>query len=76
MTPTTRDELHQAIVELHTVFPDWRFGQLIANLATAAGVEGAGAIWDMEDERLLAAARRLIERNEARMAVQTVGKKH
>jgi hypothetical protein len=41
-------------------------GQLVANLVTAAGGTDAGAIWDVEDEQLLAAARRLIERNRGR----------
>ena len=41
-------------------------GQLVANLVTAAGETESGAIWEIEDERLLAAARRLIERNRGR----------
>jgi hypothetical protein len=44
-------------------------GQLIANLATAAGGTKPEAIWDVEDEQLLAAARRIIERNRARQIV-------
>lgn len=62
------DELLDALSELRALFPDWRLGQLIANLVTAAGGLDAGAIWDMEDEKLLAAARRLIERNRGRTA--------
>ena len=60
------DELIEAISELRMLFPDWRMGQLIANLVTAAGGMDAGAVWEMEDEKLLAAARRLIERNRGR----------
>jgi hypothetical protein len=60
------DELIEAISELRILFPDWRMGQLIANLVTAAGGMDAGSVWDMEDEKLLAAARRLIERNRGR----------
>jgi hypothetical protein len=66
MIPSRSDELLEAIAELRLLFPDWRMGQLVANLVTAAGGMDAGAIWDMEDEKLLAAARRLIERNRAR----------
>jgi len=44
-------------------------GQLVANLVTAAGGTEASAIWDVEDQQLLAAARRLIERNRGRGAV-------
>ena len=63
---TTGDELLAAVRELRTLFPDWRVGQLVANLTQAAGRDREGAIWDVEDEELLAAARRLIERNRIR----------
>jgi len=63
------EELSGALSGLRALFPDWRLGQLIANLVTAAGGMDAGAIWDMEDEQLLAAARRLIERNRGRRAI-------
>jgi hypothetical protein len=66
MIVSQADELVGALSELRTLFPDWRMGQLIANLVMAAGGVDAGAIWDMEDEKLLAAARRLIERNPGR----------
>jgi hypothetical protein len=69
MTPTISDELLTAIATLRAIFPDWRFAQLVANLATAAGAEDAGAMWEMEDEKLLIAARRLIERNRDRIAL-------
>ncbi|HEV3146085.1 MAG TPA: hypothetical protein VGZ47_19515 [Gemmataceae bacterium] len=66
MITSQADELLEAVSELRTLFPDWRLGQLVANLVTAAGGTDAGAIWDMEDEKLLVAARRLIERNGGR----------
>jgi hypothetical protein len=66
MSVSVAEELLEAISELRLLFPDWRIGQLVANLVTAAGGTDAGAIWDMEDQRLLAAARRLIERNRGR----------
>ena len=69
MNVSTAEELIQAISELRALFPDWRMGQLVANLVTAAGGKDASAIWDVEDEQLLAAARRLIERNGGRQAV-------
>jgi hypothetical protein len=64
MNATANEELLEALSELRALFPDWRFGQLVANLVMAAGREGA--VWEVEDEELLAAARRLIERNHAR----------
>ena len=63
MTTTAGDELLAAMAELRALFPDWRIGQLVANLTQAAGRDRDGAIWDVEDEELLAAARRLIDRN-------------
>ena len=67
---TSRDELLRVLVELSAFFPDWRFGQLVANVASATprGTE-AEAIWDSEDDELLAAARRLLERNRGREKV-------
>jgi hypothetical protein len=47
-----RPELLEAIAELRRRYPDWRLGQLIANVAGWADQE----IWDVEDEQLLAAA--------------------
>lgn len=70
MKTSHTDELLDALSELRIHFPDWRLGQLIANLVTAAGGLDAGSIWDMEDEKLLAVARRLIERNRGRAADQ------
>lgn len=61
MSISVADELVESISELRELFPDWRIGQLVANLVTAAGGTDAAAIWDVEDEQLLAAARRLID---------------
>lgn len=66
MNVSVADQLMDAIAELRTLFPDWRMGQLVANLTTAAGGMDAGSIWDVEDTDLLAAALRLIERNRGR----------
>jgi hypothetical protein len=60
---TVRDELLTALAELGRLFPDWRLGQTLANLAMAAGHPESGAVWDLEDSEALTAARRLIERN-------------
>ena len=70
MNVSAAEELIGALSELRALFPDWRMGQLVANLVTAAGGTDAGAMWDVEDEQLLAAARRLIERNRGRGAVR------
>ena len=62
MTNSASDHLLATMAELRSLFPDWRMGQLIANF-TQAGRDRDGAIWDVEDDQLLEAARRLIERN-------------
>ena len=66
---TPRQELLETLRELGELFPDWRFGQLVANVATAAKGPQAEGIWDSEDEELLEAARRLVERNQGRAQV-------
>jgi hypothetical protein len=45
-------ELMAALADLSRRYPDWRFGQLVANVAGWADQE----IWDVEDEQLLVAA--------------------
>jgi len=70
MNSKSGDELVQALAKLRLLFPEWRFGQLMANLSTAAGAMDANAVWDLEDGQLLAAAYRLIENNEARLSAR------
>jgi len=53
MKSQARTELLTAIAELSERYPNWRFGQLVANVAGWADQE----IWDVEDEHLLEAAR-------------------
>jgi hypothetical protein len=68
MSGSVTDELIEALGELRVLFPDWRMGQLVANLTVAAGCTDDGAIWEVEDDRLVAAARRLIDANRGRAA--------
>ena len=63
---TTRTELLDALAKLGALFPDWRLGQTLANLAMAAGHTDVAAVWDLEDDEALAAAQRLIARNSER----------
>jgi hypothetical protein len=65
---TTREELLACLTELSETAPDLRLGQLVANLATLAQGAKPEAIWDTEDEQLLAAARRLVEHYRSREA--------
>jgi hypothetical protein len=66
MTKSTRSELLATIAELSEMAPELRMGQLIANLATLARGAKVEAVWDAEDEELLAAAKRLRENYRAR----------
>ncbi len=58
-------ELCDLLIEIRRRFPDWRFGQLVSNMASSAG--GTMRVWDVEDDELLAAANRFLERNRDRV---------
>jgi hypothetical protein len=53
MNNEIRTELLEAITALCRRYPQWRLGQLVANVADWADQ----GVWDVEDEQLLAAAR-------------------
>ena len=61
MTNELRQQVLAGLEELSAAYPDWRFGQMIANLATVARSPENESIWDMEDEELLAAIRWQLE---------------
>ena len=56
----TRQELLAALAELGQLRPEWRLGQTLANLATTAGRLNPSAVWDLEDEEALEAAKALV----------------
>ena len=58
MTDSTRQQLLQVLAELSELCPEMRMGQLIANLSALAKGPTAEAVWDVEDDDLLAAARK------------------
>jgi hypothetical protein len=53
MSSEPRADLLAAITALSQRYPDWRIGQLVANVAGWADQ----GIWDVEDKQLLEAAR-------------------
>ena len=55
MNMNAQSELVSRLGELSRACPEMRFGQLIANLAVVARGTEPGAVWEMEDEELLAA---------------------
>ena len=62
MIDPTRKDVLQALTELSAEFPDWRLGQMIANLAVVARGATVEAVWDVEDEELLDAIRQQLAR--------------
>lgn len=57
----TRTKLLDALAEVSRLRPQWRLGQLVANLATTAGRLDSGGVWELDDAEALAAATTLIE---------------
>jgi hypothetical protein len=66
MTDSLRHDVLQALGELSAEFPDWRLGQMIANLSVVARGATTEAIWDVKDEELLAAIRSQLEKRRSR----------
>jgi hypothetical protein len=68
----TNSELKQEVLRVLTEMvehcPDVRFGQLIVNLSCIARGPTPEAVWDMEDDELLAAAKSHREDYERRHA--------
>ncbi len=58
MINPVRQEVLQALAEISEFAPEVRLGQLIANLSYLARGLSNESIWDMEDDELLAAARK------------------
>ena len=71
MTDPLRHDVLQALGELSAEFPEWRFGQMIANLAVIARGATSEAIWDVEDDELLAAIRSQLNKRRSRAATTT-----
>ena len=58
-------ELCDTLVEILRRFPERRFGQLVCNLAASAG--GNMRAWDVDDDALLTAAMRFLDRHKDRL---------
>jgi hypothetical protein len=65
---TSRQELLRLLAEMSDAHSELRMGQMIANLATLARGAQVEAIWDSENDELIAAARRLLEHYRQRSA--------
>ena len=62
MTPENRFSLLRMLEELATKYPNWRFGQLVSNVAGWADVE----LWDIEDEQLMNACKLHLDESRSR----------
>jgi hypothetical protein len=60
MIPAERQELIRLIEEMSEGYPEFRLGQMIANLAFWAKGDQEGAVWNVADEELMTAAREQI----------------
>jgi len=59
MIDPTRSELLQLIEQLSAACPEYRFGQLVLNLAFLARDNGDRLAWDVEDAEFVEAVRKL-----------------
>ena len=50
-------ELFTVLQEMRSLYPQWRFGQMICNLATWARGAEVKSIWDVEDRELVETAK-------------------
>ena len=66
MIDPVRQDVVQALAEMSAAFPEWRLGQMIANLAVVARGATVEAIWDVEDEELLASLHSQLDKRHER----------
>ncbi len=66
MIPSERRELLRLIKGMGERYPEFRLGQLIANLVFWARDDQEGAVWHVEDDELMAAVREQISNAEHR----------
>jgi len=62
-----RKEILRALEEMSERYPEWRFGQLVANVSYWAKEPSVEAIWDVEDEQFLEGLRSHLEQAAARV---------
>jgi len=60
-----RKEILTALAELSDRYPEWRFGQLVANVSYWSKEPTVEAIWDVEDEEFLQGIRSHLDQGAA-----------
>jgi hypothetical protein len=71
MINSARAELLSRLAALSQACPEMRLGQLLANLAVVARGTDPGAVWDVEDEELLAAVNWQLAELQSRRGAET-----
>jgi hypothetical protein len=56
MTRSNRERIAKLLEQLSQLHPEWRFGQLVANVSTWAKGPTVESVWDVEDEEFIKAA--------------------
>lgn len=59
---TTRQEIFKALAEMSERYPEWRFGQMVANVSFWAKGPTTQAIWDVEDQQFLETIKKHLEK--------------
>ena len=57
MNRPSHEELFEVLKAMRTSYPEWRFGQLICNVAAWARGAETNSVWDVEDHELVQTAR-------------------
>ena len=55
MTNDSNARLADAIAAMSRRYPDWRFGQIVANIASFAHANDSGAVWELTADEFVAA---------------------
>ena len=56
MTREHQERLGRVLAELSELYPDWRLGQIVANVVSWARGPSNASVWDISDEEFLTAA--------------------
>jgi hypothetical protein len=65
-----KERLSHALQEVGQLHPNWRYGQVVANVAAWAGADEPADVWNVSDEELLRAALEHLRSQAARSAIR------
>jgi hypothetical protein len=73
MTTDHQRRFARVLALISELYPDWRIGQIVANIALFARGPAAEAVWDVEDEEFLVAAEAHVARRQLESPSQSQG---